>query len=110
MKRSTKDILYVTPGDFDLATWGVKTATSRLGDRRELWPVGSTILIVDNERGAYRCIEIVYNVLMKLDQISVAQAGNIGGYGVHDHYEDFTSIYPESDGTTELSLVGFRLI
>ena len=110
MKRSTAMILYVTPLDFRHATLGRKTATSRLGNRLGLWPVGSRVNIVDNEEGASRQIEIVYNVLMTLGQISPTQAGNIGGYGVRDHYNDFTSIYPGSDDDTELSLVGFRVL
>jgi len=110
MKRSTATELFVTPKDFNLALNGVKTATSRLGDRRELWPVGSKIRLVDNKRGLHWKIEITYNILMTLDQISISQAGNIGGYNVTEHLMDFTSIYPGSSCKTELSLVGFRLL
>lgn len=110
MKRSTKEALYVTPYDFSLALRGVKTATSRLGDRRELWPVGSELDLVDNENGAGLRIRIVYNEVMELGDINDTHAGTIGGYDTPRHWDDFTSIYEGSGGSTVISLVGFLVI
>lgn len=111
MRRSTRDILYVSPSDFELAENGTKSATSREGKRQEMWPVGSRVQLVNNEDDSQRLLaEITYNVPTKLADITKAQAGNIGGYGVQEHYEDFLDVYPNSTDETELSLIGFRVI
>ena len=112
MKRSTTGIMYVTPSDFELVLRGLKTATSRAGDRREFWPVGKEIAVVDNQdESRFLPIEVVYNFVTTLDDVTPTQAGNIGGgYSLEDHATDFMSVYPDSDSNTELSVVGFRVL
>jgi hypothetical protein len=103
--------MYVTPHDFDLVVNGTSTATTRIGDRRKIWPVRHRLVIVDNTKNDRRLeAEIVYNELMNLRDVSRTQAGTIGGYGIKEHYDDFTSIYSGSDDSTILSLVGFRVL
>lgn len=111
MKRSTEYVFYVTPHDFNLAVKGIKTASSRIGDRRRVWPVGHRLALVDNQDENRRTsIEITYNVPMKLCFITPTQAFNIGGYSTSKHYEDFVSVYADSGPETDLSLVGFRVL
>lgn len=112
MKRSTKEIMYVTPHDFDLAKAGVKTATTRDGDRRGLWPVGKGIEIRDNEdESRVMVARIVYNEQMTLGKINDRQAQTIGGYGVTFHWVDFDAVYgPGVESDHELSLVGFLVL
>lgn len=111
MKRSTTQVLYTTPRDFDLVEMGTKSATTRIGIR-ESWPVGHNLEIVDNQDEERRLsAEIVYNEVMKLKDINRTQAGSVGGgYSISSHKADFCDIYEGSDDDTVLSLVGFRVV
>jgi len=110
-KRSTEEVMYVSASDFDLAVRGRKTATSRLGDRRELWPVGAVIQLRSNENEDNTLfVEITYNYLTTLASIGVPTAGTIGSDSVEAHYDDFTNVYPGSDEDSALSVVGFRVL
>jgi hypothetical protein len=110
MKRSTSDILYISPGDMDLVLKGRKTATSRLGDRTDMWPKGKVITLASNGDDRMLYIEITYNDLMDLGSINDTKAGTIGDYDSAGHYADFVSIYPDADRTSGISLVGFYVL
>lgn len=111
MKRSTENILYVTPSDYALACQGIKTATTRLGDRSEFWPVGSEISLINNENDDDRLhIRVVYNDQMTLEEVTDCHAQTIGGYDRAAHWEDFAGVYGDVDENTELSLVGFLVL
>lgn len=111
MKRSTSEVLWCSPSDFDLTLLGRKSATSRIGNRLVAYPVGHRTWLADNtdEERKLR-IEITYNVVMKLDDLTEIQAGNISNYTLEDHRKDFLRIYGTDDENILISLVGFRVI
>jgi hypothetical protein len=108
MKRSTEHVLFVTNSDFNLIAQGQKTATSRLGDRRSLWPIGSKILIEDQD-GLRLFAVITHNFVTFLDAVDDRIAVTIGEYGSQGHREDFLNIYPEYTDDIGLSIVGFKV-
>jgi len=110
MKRSTPDTFYVTPSDFDLAAAGKKTASTRLGDRTAIWPVGKRVQLVDNTDWTRNLfVTITYNELMTLADVNDCRARTVGEYDAGGHYADFVSVYPDATRDSLISLVGFYI-
>lgn len=114
LPSSTETVLYVSPSDFNLVLKGIKTATTRLGDRSQMWPVGCEVELVNNDDITRRLrIRIVYNEQMTLDKVDDRIANTVGGYGAESHFRDFNDVYekyhlPACD--VDISLVGFFVL
>lgn len=108
--RSTEKVILVSPGGFNQAMEGLKTATSRLGDRRAMWPQGAMVTLRDNGSGDETMAQITYNILTTLEKVNDTVAGTVGCCSASDHRDEFRDIYPGSDYDTEISIVGFRVL
>lgn len=110
MKRSTGDILYVTPSDFELAIGGIKTATSRKGDRQAQYPIGRVILLMCNVTDACIKVRITNVYLKRLANVRECDAIAIGNYGVEAHRQDYVGIYGEPAADENISIVHFERV
>ena len=86
---------------------GLKTATSRLGDRSELYAVDQTIKVEDNVDGRFRMCIIHDIFYIRLRDITLEMSGRIGAYTPQEHMEDFCTIYPGSTAETFLTYISW---
>jgi hypothetical protein len=94
MKRSTKDTIYVSPGDFDLVLRKHKTATSRLGNKSDMYDVNQKVNITENVEPDRSVKAVITNVIMTpLKHVTTCEAYKIGRYSIVEHAIDFTNIY-----------------
>jgi hypothetical protein len=114
LPRSTNEIMYVSPSDFDLYLNGGKSATSRYGDRTLEYPVGKRLVIKENagENRREESIMITKSYKIALGAVNEFEAKAIGNYLVADHTIDFYNIYSvnmgkEVNGTTGLTVIFF---
>lgn len=107
--------MYISPEDFDLVLKGIKTKTSRLGDRREIWKIGSTITLQENSENYHRYlyIKITENYIKKLHEVNQLEAMKIGAYTIGDHFKDFCTAYKDEINDAQdtlISIIGFEVI
>lgn len=94
MKRSTKETIYVTTSDFELVIAKRKTATSRLGNKLDMYEVNQKVNITENVAPDRTVKATITNVVTtSLKHITTCEAYKIGNYSQVDHAIDFTNIY-----------------
>lgn len=114
MKRSEGKNLQIQHADWLLAREGVKTCTSRYGDRRSEYIEGNIYSFVSNDSGESLPIKITRTEVKSLKDVTSAEAKAIGNYGWAEHVADFHGIYGTKlgrpvDETTELTLIFFEV-
>lgn len=114
MKRSEGKAIQIQHGDWEMAKRGVKTCTSRYGDRTAEYPVGEIFDFTSNETGEVLKIKITKVVRSRLKDVTSEEAKAIGDYSWADHVADVYGIYAvklgrEVNENTIFSLVHFEI-
>jgi hypothetical protein len=115
MRRSEGDNIQINHSDWLLAKTGVKTCTSRYGDKTSEYPSGKAFNFVSNDTGESLSI-VIYAVTVKsLKDVTTFEAKCIGDYSWAEHVADFYNIYHTNlkrdvNEDTIVSLVYFKLV
>ena len=81
LKRSTEDLMYASPSDYQLIVNGIKTATSRYGIRKE-FKVGKIMKVMKNDESEdFLIIEITEIHHSTLETVGGFYTNKIGNYG-----------------------------
>ena len=115
MKRSEGKTIQIQHSDWLMAKDGIKTCTSRYGDRTSEYSIGEVFNFVDNDTDETLKILIEEVKLKTLKGVTSQEALAIGNYTWADHVADFYGIYGlklgrKVDENTVLSLIYFKVI
>lgn len=107
--------LRMSGADFDGAKNGLKTCTSRYGDKTQDYDVGSVVCAINNDDNSTMNLVIDGIVVKLLRDVTTEEAFAIGQYSRDAHYDDFYEVYHNKigravDGNTTLTLIYFHTL
>lgn len=115
MQRSEGKTIQIQHPDWLAAQAGVKTCTSRYGDRRNEYPIGEVFDFKSNGTSETLKIKILRVDVKEIKDTTSEEAKAVGNYSWVDHINDLYTIYHgelgrEFNENTLISLVYFEVI